>query len=259
METRALEASLPSRFRSRLFCRPRRPGLCFLASSLARDGGLSPGSQGGRGRRGGARRDPERLVRHAARVPPRPHPAGGLSGRGGEGAGRSREPGAPSPQRRSRMDVRRPHQHRRARHRAGGGARRHHGLPRRGQRRRLQVDQRRAPTGARFSTHVALFSIGALCAGPQQRSRASTSAPARPTPRSTPTTARACYRIDNARRGLELLGLAETRRIARVRVDPSNPSRIFVAAMGPQFSHSARSRPLSQRGRRRRTGPRCCS
>jgi photosystem II stability/assembly factor-like uncharacterized protein len=34
------------------------------------------------------------------------------------------------------------------------------------------------------------------------------------------------------------LGLAETRRIARVRVDPSNPSRIYVAAMGPQFSTS---------------------
>src|SRR5262249_9962054 len=34
------------------------------------------------------------------------------------------------------------------------------------------------------------------------------------------------------------LGLAETRRIARVRVDPSNSSRIFVAAMGPQFSSS---------------------
>ena len=32
------------------------------------------------------------------------------------------------------------------------------------------------------------------------------------------------------------LGLAETRRIARVRVDPSNANRIFVAAMGPQFS-----------------------
>jgi len=32
------------------------------------------------------------------------------------------------------------------------------------------------------------------------------------------------------------LGLAETRRIARVAVDPQNPSRIFVAAMGTQFS-----------------------
>src|SRR5262249_26382406 len=32
------------------------------------------------------------------------------------------------------------------------------------------------------------------------------------------------------------LGLAETRRIARVRVDPANPNRIFVAAMGAQFS-----------------------
>jgi hypothetical protein len=32
------------------------------------------------------------------------------------------------------------------------------------------------------------------------------------------------------------LGLAQTRRIARVAVDPLNPSRIFVAAMGTQFS-----------------------
>ena len=32
------------------------------------------------------------------------------------------------------------------------------------------------------------------------------------------------------------LGLQEVRRIARVRVDPSNPSRIFVAGMGSQFS-----------------------
>ena len=32
------------------------------------------------------------------------------------------------------------------------------------------------------------------------------------------------------------LGLAETRRIGRVAVDPSNPDRIFVAGMGTQFS-----------------------
>jgi photosystem II stability/assembly factor-like uncharacterized protein len=32
------------------------------------------------------------------------------------------------------------------------------------------------------------------------------------------------------------LGLVETRRIGRVAVDPSNPDRIFVAAMGTQFS-----------------------
>jgi photosystem II stability/assembly factor-like uncharacterized protein len=32
------------------------------------------------------------------------------------------------------------------------------------------------------------------------------------------------------------LGLAETRRIARVAVDPSEPQRVFVAAMGGQFS-----------------------
>ncbi len=32
------------------------------------------------------------------------------------------------------------------------------------------------------------------------------------------------------------LGLTETRRIGRVAVDPSNPQRIFVAAMGAQFS-----------------------
>ncbi|MFI5372317.1 MAG: FlgD immunoglobulin-like domain containing protein [Candidatus Eisenbacteria bacterium] len=34
----------------------------------------------------------------------------------------------------------------------------------------------------------------------------------------------------------QYLGLAETRRIGAVAVDPSNPSRIYVAAMGPQFS-----------------------
>lgn len=34
------------------------------------------------------------------------------------------------------------------------------------------------------------------------------------------------------------LGLEETRRIARVAVDPQNSNRIFVAAMGPQFSTS---------------------
>src|SRR5439155_6324050 len=34
----------------------------------------------------------------------------------------------------------------------------------------------------------------------------------------------------------ESLGLAATRRIARVAVDPQNTARIFVAAMGTQFS-----------------------
>ena len=34
----------------------------------------------------------------------------------------------------------------------------------------------------------------------------------------------------------DLLGLAATRRIARIAIDPSNPNRIFVAAMGTQFS-----------------------
>ncbi len=34
------------------------------------------------------------------------------------------------------------------------------------------------------------------------------------------------------------LGLAETRRIARIAVDPVNPQRLFVAAMGTQFSTS---------------------
>ena len=35
------------------------------------------------------------------------------------------------------------------------------------------------------------------------------------------------------------LGLAETRRIARIAIDPTNPQRIFVAAMGTQFSTNA--------------------
>jgi len=46
------------------------------------------------------------------------------------------------------------------------------------------------------------------------------------------------FRSDNAGADWVYVGLAETRRIARVRVDPANSSRIFVAAMGPQFSAS---------------------
>ena len=44
------------------------------------------------------------------------------------------------------------------------------------------------------------------------------------------------YRTRNGGADWEHLGLAETARIARVAVDPSNPSVIHVAAMGTQFS-----------------------
>src|SRR5262249_35726842 len=44
------------------------------------------------------------------------------------------------------------------------------------------------------------------------------------------------FRSQDAGASWAYLGLQEVRRIARVRVDPSNPSRIFVAAMGSQFS-----------------------
>jgi photosystem II stability/assembly factor-like uncharacterized protein len=44
------------------------------------------------------------------------------------------------------------------------------------------------------------------------------------------------FRTRDGGQGWELLGLAETARIGRVAVDPGNPDRIFVAAMGTQFS-----------------------
>jgi photosystem II stability/assembly factor-like uncharacterized protein len=44
------------------------------------------------------------------------------------------------------------------------------------------------------------------------------------------------FRSPDAGASWAYLGLQEVRRIARVRVDPSNPSRIFVAGMGSQFS-----------------------
>lgn len=44
------------------------------------------------------------------------------------------------------------------------------------------------------------------------------------------------FRTQDAGGSWAYLGLQEVRRIARVRVDPSNASRIFVAAMGSQFS-----------------------
>lgn len=44
------------------------------------------------------------------------------------------------------------------------------------------------------------------------------------------------FRSTNAGQAWTSLGLQETRRIARVAVDPANPNRIMVAAMGAQFS-----------------------
>src|SRR5262245_26127257 len=44
------------------------------------------------------------------------------------------------------------------------------------------------------------------------------------------------FRSSDAGASWNYLGLQEVRRIARVRVDPSNSSRIFVAGMGSQFS-----------------------
>lgn len=44
------------------------------------------------------------------------------------------------------------------------------------------------------------------------------------------------FRSSNAGASWSYVGLQETRRIARVAVDPSNPSRVYVAAMGKQFS-----------------------
>src|SRR4029450_5707684 len=42
------------------------------------------------------------------------------------------------------------------------------------------------------------------------------------------------FRSTNAGQGWSYLGLQETRRIGRVAVDPANPNRIMVAAMGSQ-------------------------
>jgi photosystem II stability/assembly factor-like uncharacterized protein len=44
------------------------------------------------------------------------------------------------------------------------------------------------------------------------------------------------FRSTDAGATWSYLGLAETRHIGAVAVDPTNPSRIYVAAMGPQFS-----------------------
>ena len=44
------------------------------------------------------------------------------------------------------------------------------------------------------------------------------------------------FRTNDAGATWQYLGLQETRRIGRVVVDPSNPARIFVAAMGAQYS-----------------------
>ena len=44
------------------------------------------------------------------------------------------------------------------------------------------------------------------------------------------------YKSTDAGATWQPMGLAETRRIGRVAVDPSNPNRVFVAAMGTQFS-----------------------
>ena len=44
------------------------------------------------------------------------------------------------------------------------------------------------------------------------------------------------YRSQNAGASWAYLGLQQVRRIARVRVDPANSNRIYVAAMGSQFS-----------------------
>ncbi len=44
------------------------------------------------------------------------------------------------------------------------------------------------------------------------------------------------YRTSNGGASWQYVGLEETRRIGRVAVDPSNSDRIFVAAMGTQFS-----------------------
>lgn len=47
------------------------------------------------------------------------------------------------------------------------------------------------------------------------------------------------YRTQDGGQNWQYIGLAETRRIGRVAVDPSNPGRIFVAAMGTQYSTNA--------------------
>jgi photosystem II stability/assembly factor-like uncharacterized protein len=47
------------------------------------------------------------------------------------------------------------------------------------------------------------------------------------------------YRTRDGGQSWQYVGLQETRRIGRVAVDPSNTDRIFVAAMGSQFSTSA--------------------
>src|SRR5207244_5296248 len=44
------------------------------------------------------------------------------------------------------------------------------------------------------------------------------------------------FRSDDAGQTWAPLGLIDTRRIARIAVDPSNSNRVFVAAMGTQFS-----------------------
>lgn len=44
------------------------------------------------------------------------------------------------------------------------------------------------------------------------------------------------FRTRDGGQSWQYVGLAETRRIGRVAVDPSNPDRIYVAAMGTQFS-----------------------
>src|SRR5262245_62033629 len=44
------------------------------------------------------------------------------------------------------------------------------------------------------------------------------------------------FRSRNAGAGWDYLGLQQVRRIARVRIDPTNTNRIFVAGMGSQFS-----------------------
>ncbi|NOT33303.1 MAG: hypothetical protein HOP12_03940 [Candidatus Eisenbacteria bacterium] len=44
------------------------------------------------------------------------------------------------------------------------------------------------------------------------------------------------FKSTNAGTSWQPLGLAETRRIGAIEVDPSNPNRVYVAAMGTQFS-----------------------
>ena len=64
------------------------------------------------------------------------------------------------------------------------------------------------------------------------------------------------YRSTDAGATWKHIGLDDTRHVARVRVDPRDPDRVYVAALGHAFGPERAARSIPIQGRRRHVGAR---